>query len=203
MTPAVRPASGRPLPPVGAGRTTGAHRDRFPWRRPVGGGHGTRRVDAIWHEGRAELGRRQRGHASCLGRLGDGGDGVLSAAGDSRYIDPDEPAAHGWMVAVRAEGPGSATLVPLMAVESGRSVLRAANQDRPGAAPPVSQASLSCPVRKLPLHQYVEGSSLRSVTTSVRSQGKYTRREVSAGLRKFRNRRTRGLVAHKGGCWLG
>ena len=36
------------------------------------------------------------------------------------------------MVAVRAEGPGSATLVRLMAVESGRSVLRAANPGRPG-----------------------------------------------------------------------
>ena len=35
------------------------------------------------------------------------------------------------MVAVRAEGPGSATLVRLMAVESDRSVLRAANPGRP------------------------------------------------------------------------
>ena len=35
------------------------------------------------------------------------------------------------MVAVRAEGPGSATLVRRMAVESGRSVLRAANPGRP------------------------------------------------------------------------
>ena len=35
------------------------------------------------------------------------------------------------LVAVRADGPGSATLVRLMAVESGRSVLRAANPGRP------------------------------------------------------------------------
>ena len=40
------------------------------------------------------------------------------------------PAAHGWMVAVRAEGPGSATLVWLMVVESGRSIPRAANPGR-------------------------------------------------------------------------
>ena len=157
MTPAVHPASGRPLPPVGAGRTTGAHRDRFPWRRPVGGGHGTRHVDAIWHEGRAELVRRQRGHASRLGGPGDGGDGVLPAAGDSRYVDPDQPAAHGWMVAVRAEGPGSATLVRLIAVESGRSVLPAANPDRPGAAPPVSHSESQLSSQKTPFAPNVEG----------------------------------------------
>ena len=34
-------------------------------------------------------------------------------------------------MAVRADGPGSATLVWLMAVENGRSVLWAANPDRP------------------------------------------------------------------------
>ena len=34
-------------------------------------------------------------------------------------------------MAVRADGPGSATLVRLMAVENGRSVLRAANPGRP------------------------------------------------------------------------
>lgn len=43
------------------------------------------------------------------------------------YVDPDEPAAHSRIGKVRADGPGSATLVGLMAVESGRSVLRAAN----------------------------------------------------------------------------
>ena len=35
-------------------------------------------------------------------------------------------------MAVRADGPGCATQVRLMAVESGRSVLRAANPGRPG-----------------------------------------------------------------------
>ena len=38
------------------------------------------------------------------------------------------------MVAVRADGPGSATRVRLMDVESGRSVLRAAAPRRPGIA---------------------------------------------------------------------
>ncbi|MCY4591115.1 MAG: hypothetical protein OXE86_11285 [Alphaproteobacteria bacterium] len=42
--------------------------------------------------------------------------------------------AHGRIVAVRADGPGSATLMRLMAVESGQSGLRAANPGRPGIA---------------------------------------------------------------------
>ena len=58
----------------------------------------------------------------------------LAAAGDFAYVDPDEPAANGRIVAVRADGPGGATLVRRMAVESGRSVLRAANPGRPGIA---------------------------------------------------------------------
>ena len=39
--------------------------------------------------------------------------------------------AHGRNVAVRADGPSGATLVRLMAVESGRSVPQAANPGRP------------------------------------------------------------------------
>ena len=58
----------------------------------------------------------------------------LAAAGDFASVDPDESAAHGWMVAVRAKGPGSATLVRRMAVESDRNVLWAANPDRPDMA---------------------------------------------------------------------
>ena len=52
-------------------------------------------------------------------------------ARDLASVDPDEPAAHGRIVAVRAVGPGSATLVRPMAVETGRSVLRAAKPGRP------------------------------------------------------------------------
>ena len=52
------------------------------------------------------------------------------AAGDLACVDPGGPATHGRIVAVRAHGPGSATPVRLMAVESGRSVLRAANPGR-------------------------------------------------------------------------
>ena len=55
----------------------------------------------------------------------------LAAAGGFAYVDPDEPAAHRRIVAVRAHGPGSATLVRLMAVESARSVPRAANPPGP------------------------------------------------------------------------
>ena len=49
----------------------------------------------------------------------------LAAAGDFAYVEPDEPAARGWMVAVRADGPGSATRVRRMAVGSVRNVPRA------------------------------------------------------------------------------
>ena len=50
-----------------------------------------------------------------------------AAAGDFAYVDPDEPTAHGRIMAVWADGPGSAMLVRLMAVKSGWSALRAAN----------------------------------------------------------------------------
>jgi len=52
-------------------------------------------------------------------------------AGDFASVDPDEPVARGRIVAVRADGPGSARLVRRTAVESGRSVPRAANPGRP------------------------------------------------------------------------
>ena len=50
----------------------------------------------------------------------------LAAAGDFASVEPDEPAAHGWMVAVRVDGPGSAPQVRRMAAGSARSVPRAA-----------------------------------------------------------------------------
>ena len=56
--------------------------------------------------------------------------GAARAGGDFTYVDIDEPAAHGRIVAARADGPGGARLVRLMAAESGRSVPRAANPDR-------------------------------------------------------------------------
>ena len=59
------------------------------------------------------------------------GSAPLAAAGDFASVAPDEPAAYDQIAAVRADGPGSATLVRLMTVESGRSVLRAANPGRP------------------------------------------------------------------------
>ena len=53
------------------------------------------------------------------------GSAPLALGGDFAHINPDEAAVLARSVAVRAAGPGSATLVRLMAVESGRSVLRA------------------------------------------------------------------------------
>lgn len=47
------------------------------------------------------------------------------------YGGPDGPAARGWMVAMRADGPGRATRVRLMAVENVRSALRTAHAGRP------------------------------------------------------------------------
>ena len=71
------------------------------------------------------------GPETSVERVGDDARAPLAAAGDFAYVDPDESAAHGRIVAVRADGPGSATLVRLMAVENGRSVLRAASPGRP------------------------------------------------------------------------
>ena len=60
-------------------------------------------------------------------RGGDNALAPLSAAGSFAYVDPEEPAAHSRIAAVRADSTGSATLVRLMAVEGGWSVLRAAS----------------------------------------------------------------------------
>ena len=49
----------------------------------------------------------------------------VAAAGDFAWIDPDEPAEDGRLVAVWEDGPGSATLVRLLEAEDGRRVLRA------------------------------------------------------------------------------
>ncbi len=69
-----------------------------------------------------------------LGGPGARGDGVVPAAVYFAYVEPDEPAAQDWKVAVRADGPGSATPVRLMGVESTRSIPRA-------AAPPARRAA--------------------------------------------------------------
>ena len=65
---------------------------------------------------------------------GHGALAPLAAAGDFAYVDPDEPAAHGWIVAVRGDGPGRATRVRRMAAGSGRSVPRAGGPRRPRIA---------------------------------------------------------------------
>ena len=58
----------------------------------------------------------------------------LVATGDFANVGPDEPAAHSGIGAVRADGPGRATLMRLLAVESGRRVLRAADPGFPDIA---------------------------------------------------------------------
>ena len=99
-----RPAPGQPLPPVGAG-TYGQRprRDRFPRRRPAGGGHGVRRVDVIGAKDVRSWGRRHRGHASRLGGPGAGGDVVVPAAVAASPAQAVLPlAGHGVRLSARA-----------------------------------------------------------------------------------------------------
>ena len=102
----------------------------------VGVGAGRPRGAAERHgallAGRTFSGTRQRSSAvfgpeTIIGRAGEDSLARLMAAGDFGYGDPDEPTARGRIVAVRADGPGGATRVRRMAVESGRRVPRAAH----------------------------------------------------------------------------
>ena len=103
-------------------------------RRP---GRGRRSACARAPCGRGRIRRRswtrgaERAGASCaFGWTGRSAKRCASASQRWRNfvnVGPDEPAAHGRIMVVRADGPGSATLGRLMAVERGRSVLRAAN----------------------------------------------------------------------------
>ena len=52
-------------------------------------------------------------------RVGDDALAPFAAAGGFAYFDPDEPAVHGPIVAVRADGPGCATPVRRLIVEDG------------------------------------------------------------------------------------
>ncbi len=69
------------------------------------------------------------GPETFMERVDDDGLAPLVEAGDFAYVDPDEPAVDGRMIAVWEDGPGSATLVRLLEVEDGRRVVRAL---RPG-----------------------------------------------------------------------
>ena len=63
------------------------------------------------------------GRETFIVRAADGGAAPRVARGDYVWVDPDEPAADGRLVAVWANGPGAATIVRPMAVEDGRRVL--------------------------------------------------------------------------------
>ena len=67
-------------------------------------------------------------------RVDDDALAPLAAAGDFAYVVPDEPTAHGCIVAVRADSPGNATRGRRIAVENDRSGLRAANLGFPDIA---------------------------------------------------------------------
>ena len=65
------------------------------------------------------------GPETFIARAADDGASPRVARGDWVWVDPDEPADHGRLVAVWADGTEPATLVRLMVVEGGRRVLRA------------------------------------------------------------------------------
>ena len=70
------------------------------------------------------------GPETFIERVGDDALAPDLREGQYAWIDPDEPARDGRLVAVWADGPGSATLVRRLVVEDGRRVLRAADPGR-------------------------------------------------------------------------
>ena len=71
------------------------------------------------------------GPETFIERVGDDALAPDLAEGHYAWIDPDEPVRDGQLVAVWAEGPGSATLVRSFHVEDGIRVLRAGNPGWP------------------------------------------------------------------------
>ena len=97
-----RPASGQPLLP--------SARDTRPTLIAIGSRDGGQSAAAA----SMSSARRTRGAGSSASRLGGpgaGGDVVVPAPGGFASVDPDEPAAHDHIAAVRAADPGSAKLV--------------------------------------------------------------------------------------------
>ena len=68
------------------------------------------------------------------------------AARDYAYIEPDEPAKDGRNVAMLADGPVRATLVPRLVVEGGGHMQRAANRGRPDMEVACSIETMICGV---------------------------------------------------------
>ena len=71
------------------------------------------------------------GRETFIERVGDDALAPLVPEGHYAWIDPDEPARDGRVVAVWADGPGSATVARVYQVEDGRRVLRATNPGWP------------------------------------------------------------------------
>ena len=71
------------------------------------------------------------GPETFIERVGDDGLAPAVPEGHHVWIDPDEPARDGRLVAVWANGPGSATLVRTYRVAAGGRVLRATNPGWP------------------------------------------------------------------------
>lgn len=66
-----------------------------------------------------------------IARADDDGVAPHVARGDFAWVDPDEPANPGRLVAAWSDGPGSATLVRSMLLVDGRRVLRAQDDASP------------------------------------------------------------------------
>lgn len=71
------------------------------------------------------------GRDTFIERVGDDALAPRLPEGHYAWIDPDEPARDGRVVAVWADGPGSATLARVFHVEDGVRVLRAENPGWP------------------------------------------------------------------------
>ena len=71
------------------------------------------------------------GRETFIVRAGDDGAAPRVASGEYAWVDPDEPAEHGRLVALWEDGEDSATLVRLLVVEDGRRILRALDEGWP------------------------------------------------------------------------
>ncbi len=65
------------------------------------------------------------GRETFIVRIAEGAMPPRVRAGDYVWVDPDEPAVHGRLVAVRDPGRGGETVVRLLIERDGRQVLRA------------------------------------------------------------------------------
>ena len=132
-------------------------------------------------------------------RLGDESAGALeplAATCDFACVDPDKPVARGRIVAVRADGPGSATRVRLMAVEADRSVRRLANPGRPNMEVTRANETMMRAVAVF-VGRAVRGATPRHYRPAVGSGRSRRLRHVAGGENPVVTGRQSGLAASR------